>query len=532
MRISVRGLIAGTAILSLALTVGCAKVPSTHVTGVKDVPLPTEIDGIDSSKLVPTAQTESCRKAPSITTAAAVSEKPLASGGTYGTFDWAPGKTNGGQIWKTRLAYTKSNLSQMRIAPTFTKIGNVATQEKLASRTNSAAYINGDFFHLRGTNLLYSAMVEENQLVYAPSSQTEIVGVVEDAANEHTGLQGASYIKSKSGRIATQGLNLVFLAQDSIGAYNSLKTTVGLPAAQYVVEAKNGVVVSSQAATTFAIPTDPNTMIFVGAGAGATSLMALHKGDSVNYVKPKNAKATRFLRTGIQANGTVTLPGGKTIAIRAVNHRGARVKAGAVLFTDKLYPATSKLAATVVTDLTGKVLSVYPQGQSLKVPTGEYVLQVGAESADLVSSLAVGTKLTIKNSYAIKKALPLYAAFGDRENTMINGVIVASCTPGHEDIRPRTAIGWNENGDVWFATTTMGVRNAADVFNRFRLGGSSVHQLTAWLKELGATQAVAVDGGGSTTMYVKQPTNSYTRIDLPATEWVRTIPQGVTMIAR
>jgi hypothetical protein len=59
-----------------------------------------------------------------------------------------------------------------------------------------------------------------------------------------------------------------------------------------------------------------------------------------------------------------------------------------------------------------------------------------------------------------------------------------------------------------------------------------VHQLTAWLKELGATQAIAVDGGGSTTMYVKQPTNDYMRLDLPATEWVRSVPQGITMIAR
>jgi hypothetical protein len=226
------------------------------------------------------------------------------------------------------------------------------------------------------------------------------------------------------------------------------------------------------------------------------------------------------------------LPDGKVFSIRAVNDPTAKVRSGAVLFTEKLFPKTSKLTVTVVTDLAGKVLAIYPNGKQVKVAANRLVLQVAQETAPLLAKLKVGSKLQINNTYSIKKALPLFAAFGDRENTMINGVIVADCTPGHEDIRPRTAIGWNENGDVWFVTTTMGVRNSADVFNRFRLGGSSVHQLTTWLKELGATQAVAVDGGGSTTMYVREPSNSYVRVDLPATEWVRNVPQGITMLAR
>jgi hypothetical protein len=78
----------------------------------------------------------------------------------------------------------------------------------------------------------------------------------------------------------------------------------------------------------------------------------------------------------------------------------------------------------------------------------------------------------------------------------------------------------------------MGVRNSADVFNRFRLVGSTVHQLAKWLKEMGATQAIMLDGGGSTTMLVQTPAADYKRVDLPPSEWVRAVPQGVTMIAR
>lgn len=528
---TLRALIAGSIAAGFLFTSACAKVPDVN-TSVKEVPLPTEIDEIDSSQLVPTDANHNCRKAPSITTAAKSSETPMVGGGVYGYFDWAPGKTNGGQIWKTRLAYSKSNLSQMRIAPTFTQIGNVGKQVKLAQKLGSEAYINGDFFHLRGTNLLYSAMVEERELVYAPTKQTDIVGVIEEAANEHTGMQGKSYIKTSRGRIATKGLNLIYLSASSIGAYNSLKTTTGLPTIEYLVEVTDGVVTASGPATTFTVPTETNKTVFVGSGDAVLKLKSLKKGDYVTYVPPKHAKTTRFLRTGLQANGTVKLPDGQTIQIRAVNDKTAKIRSGAVLFSSKLYPTTSKLSATVITDLAGVITAIYPNGKSINVAADQLVLQFGAESADQVRGLKVGAKLTIKNTYSIKKELPLYAAFGDRENTMINGVIVAYCTPGHEDIRPRTAIGWNENGDVWFVTTTMGVRNSADVFNRFRLGGSSVHQLTAWLKELGATQAIAVDGGGSTTMYVRQPSDEYLRLDLPATEWVRSVPQGITMIAR
>ena len=529
---SFRGVIASSVILGLALSAGCAKVPSSNASSVKQVPLPQEVDEIDSSKLVPSADRQNCRNAPSVAKAVAHDEQPLIGGGTYGTYDWAPGVTNGGQIWKTRLAYSKSSLSQVNLVPTFTQIGNVSDQRKLAKKVNSVAYINGDFFHLRGTNELFRAMVENGQLVYAPKIDTKIVGVVEDVANEHTGLQGASHIKAGAIRITTQGLNLEYLGADSIGAYNSLKTTTGLPSVQYVVEATNGVVTKSGAANTFAIPTDSNSLVFVASGAGVSKLQKLRVGESVSYVKPTNAKAIHLLRTGLTANGTVTLPDGKSFAISSVNDRTARVKNSSVLFTSRLYPSTSALDASVVTDLSGTVTKLYNSGHAVNVGNNELVLQTSGTAADLVRNLKVGDKLKIVNNYKIKKDLPLAAAFGDAENTMINGVIVANCSPGHEDIRPRTAIGWNENGDVWFVTTTMGVRNAADIFNRFRVGGSTVHQLTQWLKELGATQAVAVDGGGSTTMYVKQPTNDFKRVDLPETEWVRPVPQGITMVPR
>jgi hypothetical protein len=517
---------------SLIAFSGCAKIPDESAFTDSVVPLPMEIDEIDSSKLIPTEERRNCLKTPSLDTAAKHRENPLVGGGVYGTYDWAAGKTNGGQLWKTRLSYSKSSLAQVRIVPTFAQIGNVSTQKKLAARINASAYVNGDFYNLRGTNLLFSAMIQGEELVYSPGEPTPIVGVVENPANEHTGVQGKSHIVANGKKIFTQGLNLQYLAANSIGAYNNIKNTFGLPKVSYVVLASNGVVTSSKPATDFKPPSKPGDYVFVAEGLGADLLSTLEVGDSVDYVKPVKAKTTKFLRTEISPAGSVTLPDGESLPIRAVNHRGVNIKVGVVLFTSKLYPTTSRLAATVVTDLDGVVTKIYKDGQSVNVGAKQLVLQVGPRSAELVRNLKIGAKLKINNSYEIKKDLPLYSAFGNRENLMINSVITAYCTPSHEDIRPRNAMGWNENGDVWFANTTMGVRNSADVFNRFRLGGSTVHQLAKWLKEMGATQAIMLDGGGSTTMLVQTPDSDYKRVDLPPSEWVRAVPQGITMVTR
>ena len=525
------GILAFVAV-SLVTISACAKIPDESTVTENNVPLPLEIDETDSSKLIPTEEKKNCLKTPSLDTSARHKEYPLVGGGVYGTYDWAAGKTNGGQIWKTRLSYSKSSLAQVRIAPTFAQIGNVGSQKKLAAKLNSVAYVNGDFFQLRGTNLLYSAMVQDREFVYSPSDPTPIVGVVENPANEHTGVQGKSHIKANGKKILTQGLNLQYLAADAIGAYNSIKNTFGLPSVTYVVKASNGVVTSSRYSTDFKPPSTPGDYVFVANGLGADLLRTLKVGDSVEYVKPVKAKTTKFLRTEISPAGSVTLPSGESLPIRAINHRGENIKVGVVLFSSKLYPTTSRLAATVITDLNGVVTKIYKEGRSLNVGANQLVLQVGSRSAELVRKLKVGAKLKIKNDYKIKKELPLYSAFGNRENLIINSVVTAHCSPSHEDVRPRNAMGWNENGDVWFANTTMGVRNSADVFNRFRLGGSTVHQLAKWLKELGATQAIMLDGGGSTTMFVQTPESDYKRVDLPPSEWIRAVPQGITMIAR
>ncbi len=61
----------------------------------------------------------------------------------------------------------------------------------------------------------------------------------------------------------------------------------------------------------------------------------------------------------------------------------------------------------------------------------------------------------------------------------------------------------------------------------YRTGGSTVHQLGDWLKQLGATYAVSFDGGGSTFM-LRYASDGAKRVDMPNqpgySPWVRNVP--------
>jgi exopolysaccharide biosynthesis protein len=63
------------------------------------------------------------------------------------------------------------------------------------------------------------------------------------------------------------------------------------------------------------------------------------------------------------------------------------------------------------------------------------------------------------------------------------------------------------------------------------MGGSTVHQVFDWLKMLGATDAVTMDGGGSTTMYI-QNGGALKRQDVPDSAWLRDVVVGMALVAK
>ncbi len=70
----------------------------------------------------------------------------------------------------------------------------------------------------------------------------------------------------------------------------------------------------------------------------------------------------------------------------------------------------------------------------------------------------------------------------------------------------------------------------------YRTGGSTVHQLGDWLKQLGATDAVSFDGGGSTVM-IRNANGAIKRVDMADPDvynqpWIRDLPILLSLGAR
>jgi hypothetical protein len=273
----------------------------------------------------------------------------------------------------------------------------------------------------------------------------------------------------------------------------------------------------------------PDSGILIQATGTATySLRALSEGSTVQFSIPSPAKYKLSTETiwgaGFLQKGSVK------IAVSAVNFTGS-VTSGVVLYDTKFSPLIKEklLAATMVLDKTGKVIAFYPKAQSV-VPTATkpFVVQVSAKALATIKAMSpkVGTKFTINNSYASQSGSSVISATGRNKILLSNSVNRIACTASSEQIRPRSVLGWNKYGDFWLVSSGMG-KAYAD--NGLREGGSTIHQMGDWLKQLGATDAVSFDGGGSVTMFAKY-SGSFKRIDLPANATLRNAPVGLVVV--
>jgi exopolysaccharide biosynthesis protein len=97
-----------------------------------------------------------------------------------------------------------------------------------------------------------------------------------------------------------------------------------------------------------------------------------------------------------------------------------------------------------------------------------------------------------------------------------------SCSTRDEQLRPRTALAWNAAGDTMVVTVS-----GRAVVNGVMYGGATHHQMPTYLRQLGAVRAVGLDGGGSTTMYVRSTlSGSPYRVDRPSTS-LRPVPTAL-----
>ena len=450
----------------------------------------------------------------------------LPSGGSIQRYQFEPGIANSSP-YSARLAVAKLSLNFATVKPTHANFGSDLDQVALAGTVNAIVHTNSDFFDFN-TLMPYSAIGVNGALDYSPQGSSTVVGLRMVTSNAKTGIRAVSKT-SGSKKLSVAGLNLDSITSGTLVAYNSSYFSRTLPTNEFAVQVSGGKVtaVFKNGATN-----KPNVGYLLAAkGSAVASLRSLTVGSKLNY-SPGSGTIGQLTRDRIVPNGKVTSVSGRVLAsITGVNVYRAFYLSGAVLFTDQYAARTPAGAATVVINASNVVSRVDNSGFATTVPNGYRVIQFYGNSDSQANSFNVGDRVAVSSSFRSASGKSYSTVFGVGNTIIKNGVVNASCQGNVDTIRPRTALGWDDSGHVYLATTTMGRDWPDGGAGGYRVGGSTVHQLADWLRALGATNGVALDGGGSTTMFAKI-SGDYRRIDLPDGVWTRWIPVGLALTSR
>lgn len=197
----------------------------------------------------------------------------------------------------------------------------------------------------------------------------------------------------------------------------------------------------------------------------------------------------------VEYNGTVTLPGNKVIGISGVNcERGP----DNLILYNSYYDSTTgtnEFGAEYV--ITGdKVTAVNVNNSSLTA--GSVVLSAHGTAAQALSGLKVGDKVKISQTLGSEWDKTLYAV-GAGPMLVKNGSVYLTTKTEQfgSDVAggraPRTALGVNKDGHLLLAVVDG--RQSHSI-------GMTLLELAQFMQELGAVDAMNLDGGGSSDMVV------------------------------
>jgi hypothetical protein len=224
-------------------------------------------------------------------------------------------------------------------------------------------------------------------------------------------------------------------------------------------------------------------------------------------------------------DGTLTLPAG-TAKLSQLN--SARIDANGIgVFNpmwgtysrDRGTQGAARVAEAIVVNDT--VTEVRPTPGADPLPANGYAL-VGRETgADTLAALKPGDKVKVQYSSRTNDGSVPKALIGGNQLLIRNGQIVAPDDPLH----PRTAVGFSADGKKMFLLTVDG-RQAPYLL------GLNLKDMAAILKEMGAHNALNLDGGGSSTMLAREP--GTTELDVenkPSDGGERLVPNGLALYA-
>ena len=134
----------------------------------------------------------------------------------------------------------------------------------------------------------------------------------------------------------------------------------------------------------------------------------------------------------------------------------------------------------------------------------------------------VGSRVVVDSEVTDIHGSDVASASGHGGYLLHEGRLYEVCSDYENIPRPRSLIAWNALGDSWFLVAGPGRPDGRD---GIRVGGATKTQLAEFARSLGATEAVALDGGGSSSLAVRHE-GSWRRLDNGARAWIRPFPVG------
>ncbi|GAB2933782.1 phosphodiester glycosidase family protein [Nonomuraea fastidiosa] len=249
-------------------------------------------------------------------------------------------------------------------------------------------------------------------------------------------------------------------------------------------------------------------------GSGAPWGVAVQDGEVLQSPLP-NSKATQTKKTAVMFSedqlgaigeivfeGTVNLPGGKTVPLNALN-KAELLKDQVGMFTPvwgtycRCRPVSNVSQTIEVVVRDGVVTEKVTVPREGAIPEGTFVL-VGREAgATALSSLRVGDPVSVDYRVRAPGDMKVRAAMSGRQLLVENGQPLQLSAENNTP-EPRTAVGFNADGTkMW----VVAVDGRQPEYSR----GIGLNELAQMMVDLGAHTALNLDGGGSTTFVAREP---------------------------
>lgn len=262
-----------------------------------------------------------------------------------------------------------------------------------------------------------------------------------------------------------------------------------------------------------------------GAPVGA----ALSDGELVKSGNTGRTNVVGFTAEGLgeilqlDFDGTATLPSGD-VDLAALN--ATDLETGAIGEYTPLWGEASRSrvvdGATVTCEVVvadGTVVSVSATPGAGAIPEGSYTL-VGREAgAETLCALAEGDPVSVEYSPVTSTGSTLHTAVGGAQLLIVDGEIQSH---GDDGLAARSAVGFSADGATVYLLTVDGKQTHST--------GITVNQMARMMAELGAHNAINIDGGGSSTMLAREPgSTELSMVNSPSDGTERPVANGLAV---